>query len=156
MEFSLFVHMERTNDRQSHAELYEEFIALCQMADAGGMRAIWTGEHHAMNFTIAPKSPAALIPTNMNASCRAMTPDKIDTNSGRLAKLCASSGTGTTPMTESFSNSRRQPPRRSPCRTTARLYGLRRATPIAMNLLLKMTAMSRLPPSGTATRKSKA
>lgn len=54
MEFSLFVHMERTNDRQSHAELYEEFIQLCQLADDGGMRAIWTGEHHAMNFTIAP------------------------------------------------------------------------------------------------------
>lgn len=54
MEFSLFVHMERTNDRQSHAELYQEFIALCKIADEGGMRAIWTGEHHGMNFTIAP------------------------------------------------------------------------------------------------------
>ncbi len=54
MEFSLFVHMERTNDRQSHSELYQEFLALCKIADQGGMRAVWTGEHHAMNFTIAP------------------------------------------------------------------------------------------------------
>lgn len=29
-------------------------LELCQMADAGGMHAIWTGEHHAMSFTIAP------------------------------------------------------------------------------------------------------
>ena len=54
MEFSLFAHMERLTPDQPHAELYEEFISLCQMADAGGMRAIWTGEHHGMEFTIAP------------------------------------------------------------------------------------------------------
>ena len=54
MEFSLFAHMERLTPDQPHAELYEEFISLCQMADEGGMRAIWTGEHHGMEFTIAP------------------------------------------------------------------------------------------------------
>ena len=54
MEFSLFAHMERLTPDQSHAELYEDFISLCQMADEGGMRAIWTGEHHGMEFTIAP------------------------------------------------------------------------------------------------------
>ena len=54
VEFSLFVHMERTDGSRSHAQLYEEFVQLCQMADQGGMRAIWTGEHHGMNFTIAP------------------------------------------------------------------------------------------------------
>lgn len=54
MEFSLFAHMERLTPKQSHEVLHEEFVALCQMADDGGMRAIWTGEHHGMEFTIAP------------------------------------------------------------------------------------------------------
>lgn len=54
MKFSLFVHMERLDASQSHAQLYKEFIQLCEIADRGGMHAIWTGEHHAMDFTIAP------------------------------------------------------------------------------------------------------
>lgn len=54
MQFSLFAHMERLSETETHDALYEEFISLCQMADAGGMRAIWTGEHHGMEFTIAP------------------------------------------------------------------------------------------------------
>ena len=54
MQFSLFAHMERLSDSQIHTQLYKDFIDLCQMADAGGMRAIWTGEHHGMEFTIAP------------------------------------------------------------------------------------------------------
>jgi len=54
MKFSLFVHMERLNAQQSHLELYHEMIDLCEMADQGGMHAIWTGEHHGMDFTIAP------------------------------------------------------------------------------------------------------
>ncbi|WP_223420852.1 LLM class flavin-dependent oxidoreductase [Tateyamaria pelophila] len=54
MDFSLFAHMERLSPDQSHAALYDEFIGLCKMADEGGMRAIWTGEHHGMEFTIAP------------------------------------------------------------------------------------------------------
>jgi flavin-dependent trigonelline monooxygenase, oxygenase component len=54
MKFSLFVHMERLNANQNHEELYEEFIKLCEIADKGGMHAIWTGEHHGMEFTIAP------------------------------------------------------------------------------------------------------
>ena len=54
MKFSLFVHMERLTPEQSHTELYEEFIALAEIADQGGMTAIWTGEHHGMDFTIAP------------------------------------------------------------------------------------------------------
>lgn len=54
MEFSLFAHMERLTPEQSHDQLYEEFITLCKMADESGMRAIWTGEHHGMEFTIAP------------------------------------------------------------------------------------------------------
>lgn len=54
MKFSLFVHMERLTPDQDHKTLYEEFCQLCEIADAGGMAAIWTGEHHAMEFTIAP------------------------------------------------------------------------------------------------------
>ena len=54
MDFSLFAHMERMSADQPHQELYEDFVSLCQMADDGGMRAIWTGEHHGMEFTIAP------------------------------------------------------------------------------------------------------
>ncbi|RVQ55063.1 LLM class flavin-dependent oxidoreductase [Sinorhizobium meliloti] len=54
MKFSLFVHMERLDPSQDHKSLYEEFVALCEIADKGGMHAIWTGEHHGMEFTIAP------------------------------------------------------------------------------------------------------
>ncbi|WP_137129216.1 LLM class flavin-dependent oxidoreductase [Rhizobium sp. FY34] len=54
MKFSLFVHMERLDAGQSHKSLYEEFVKLCEIADKGGMHAIWTGEHHGMDFTIAP------------------------------------------------------------------------------------------------------
>ena len=54
MKFSLFVHMERLNAQQTHAELYQEMVELCEMADRGGFHAIWTGEHHGMDFTIAP------------------------------------------------------------------------------------------------------
>lgn len=54
MKFSLFVHMERLDASQTHQELYEEFVQLCEIADRGGMHAIWTGEHHGMDFTIAP------------------------------------------------------------------------------------------------------
>lgn len=61
MEFSLFAHMERLTPDQSHATLYSEFVDLCKMADDGGMRAIWTGEHHGMEFTIAPNPLMSLV-----------------------------------------------------------------------------------------------
>ena len=54
MKFSLFAHMERIDEQQRQQDLYDEFIALCKIADDGGMATIWTGEHHAMDFTIAP------------------------------------------------------------------------------------------------------
>lgn len=54
MDFSLFAHMERLRPEQSHEQLYADFLDLCTIADEGGMRAIWTGEHHGMEFTIAP------------------------------------------------------------------------------------------------------
>ncbi len=54
MDFSLFVHMERLSPDQPQDRLLDDFHELCAMADDGGMRAIWTGEHHGMDFTIAP------------------------------------------------------------------------------------------------------
>ena len=54
MKFSLFVHMERISPDEDQKQLYDQMIALDLIADAGGMHAIWMGEHHAMNFTIAP------------------------------------------------------------------------------------------------------
>ena len=54
MKFSLFAHMERLTPQQSEQKLYDDFIELCMLADKSGFSTIWTGEHHAMNFTIAP------------------------------------------------------------------------------------------------------
>ena len=54
MKFSLFVHMERISPTDPEPRLYQEMLELCRIADEGGMHAIWTGEHHAMSFTIAP------------------------------------------------------------------------------------------------------
>lgn len=54
MRFSLFVHMERVSPDQDQKQLYDDFIALSKIADEGGMHAVWTGEHHGMDFTIAP------------------------------------------------------------------------------------------------------
>lgn len=54
MRFSLFIHMERVSDKQSEVQLYNEMVELCKIADEGGMCTVWTGEHHGMNFTIAP------------------------------------------------------------------------------------------------------
>lgn len=54
MRFSLFVHMERIAEDQDQKQLYDDFVALSKIADEGGMHAVWTGEHHGMNFTISP------------------------------------------------------------------------------------------------------
>ncbi len=61
MDFSLFAHMERIGPDSDHSELRRELIALAKMADDGGMRAIWTGEHHGMDFTIAPNPFLSLV-----------------------------------------------------------------------------------------------
>ncbi|MEM6306010.1 MAG: LLM class flavin-dependent oxidoreductase [Pseudomonadota bacterium] len=61
MEFSLFAHMERLTPDQPHDQLYADFLGLCKMADDGGMRAVWTGEHHGMEFTIAPNPFTTLV-----------------------------------------------------------------------------------------------
>jgi len=61
MKFSLFAHMERVSDEAQQRQLYEEFLQLCLMAEAGGMHAVWTGEHHGMNFTITPNPLLSLV-----------------------------------------------------------------------------------------------
>lgn len=61
MEFSLFAHMERQSADAPQERLHQEFIELCQMADDAGMRAVWTGEHHGMDFTIAPNPLMSLV-----------------------------------------------------------------------------------------------
>lgn len=61
MDFSLFAHMERLSPEQEHANLRIELIELAKMADEGGMRAVWTGEHHGMDFTIAPNPFLTLV-----------------------------------------------------------------------------------------------
>ena len=54
MKFSLFAHMIQTEGAPAYEALYADFAQLCELADAGGMHAVWTGEHHCMNFTISP------------------------------------------------------------------------------------------------------
>ena len=61
MEFSLFAHMERLTPDESHTQLREDLLTLCKMADEGGMRAVWTGEHQGMEFTIAPNPFLTLV-----------------------------------------------------------------------------------------------
>ena len=60
MKISLFAHMERYDQKQSHVELYAQFLELCEMADQGGISGVWVGEHHGMDFTIAPNPFAQL------------------------------------------------------------------------------------------------
>ena len=61
MDFSLFAHMERLGPDDAHETLYEQFLDLCRMADEGGMCTIWSGEHHGMDFTIAPNPFLTLV-----------------------------------------------------------------------------------------------
>ena len=54
MKFSLFVHMERCEPQGTHRRLFEDLEELVLLAEAAGFTAAWVGEHHAMEFTIAP------------------------------------------------------------------------------------------------------
>ncbi len=54
MKFSLFVHMERTEPAKPHRELFTELEELVLTAEAAGFETAWIGEHHGMDFTIAP------------------------------------------------------------------------------------------------------
>lgn len=54
MKFSLFLHIERYDDTRSQSELFDEMTELVRIAEEGGIETAWIGEHHAMEFTIAP------------------------------------------------------------------------------------------------------
>lgn len=54
MRFSLFAHMERWDTDVSHRQLMENLVELVQLAEDGGFSTVWTGEHHAMEYTVSP------------------------------------------------------------------------------------------------------
>jgi flavin-dependent trigonelline monooxygenase, oxygenase component len=60
VRFSLFVHMERWDDKVSHRQLFEDLTELTLMAEQGGFGTVWIGEHHAMEYTISP-NPVPLL-----------------------------------------------------------------------------------------------
>ena len=54
MKFSLFAHMERSHPSIPHTQIFDELTALVKIAEEGGFETAWIGEHHGMEFTIAP------------------------------------------------------------------------------------------------------
>jgi len=54
MKFSLFLHMERADPAKPHRELFVELEELVLTAESAGFETAWIGEHHGMEFTIAP------------------------------------------------------------------------------------------------------
>ncbi|PWC37626.1 LLM class flavin-dependent oxidoreductase [Azospirillum sp. TSO35-2] len=54
MKFSLFLHMERNDAATSYTRIFDELTELVQIAEEGGFETAWIGEHHGMQFTIAP------------------------------------------------------------------------------------------------------
>ncbi len=54
MKFSLFAHMERYQPSISHRQIFDELTALVKIAEEGGFETAWIGEHHGMEFTVAP------------------------------------------------------------------------------------------------------
>lgn len=54
MKFSLFAHIERYDESVSHKQLLDELTEFTLMAETGGMETIWIGEHHGMEYTVAP------------------------------------------------------------------------------------------------------
>lgn len=54
MKFSLFVHMERIEPGTPHTQLFDELTELVLLAEQAGFETAWIGEHHGMEFTIAP------------------------------------------------------------------------------------------------------
>ena len=54
MKFSLFLHMERSDPSVPQSLLFEQLEELVLRAEEAGFETAWIGEHHAMEFTIAP------------------------------------------------------------------------------------------------------
>jgi alkanesulfonate monooxygenase SsuD/methylene tetrahydromethanopterin reductase-like flavin-dependent oxidoreductase (luciferase family) len=54
MRFSLMIDFGRTSPDESMDEVMANVLELVQMADAGGIDAVYCGEHHGIEMTIAP------------------------------------------------------------------------------------------------------
>ncbi len=54
MKFSLSLHMERFSPDKDMTVVKNNLLALVRMADEGGFQTLWTPEHHAIEFMIAP------------------------------------------------------------------------------------------------------
>lgn len=53
MKFSLFIHMERYDDK-SYQQLFQELCELVLLAEEGGFDKVWIGEHHGIQYTASP------------------------------------------------------------------------------------------------------
>ncbi|MDJ1370885.1 LLM class flavin-dependent oxidoreductase [Gulosibacter molinativorax] len=60
MRFSLFIHMERWDDSISHEQHWKNLVELTLLAEAGGFKTVWIGEHHSMEYTVSPNPMSQL------------------------------------------------------------------------------------------------
>jgi flavin-dependent trigonelline monooxygenase, oxygenase component len=61
VKFSLYAHAERFDGDTPWPQLYAELTELAQIAEAGGFRAFWVGEHYGMTFAAAPNPLTFLV-----------------------------------------------------------------------------------------------
>ena len=54
MKFALTLYMERFSETDSMRDVADRTLELVQIADAGGFDAVFTAEHHTVEFTISP------------------------------------------------------------------------------------------------------
>ncbi|MET9859080.1 LLM class flavin-dependent oxidoreductase [Streptomyces smyrnaeus] len=54
MKFSLFAHMERWDESVTPSQQFDNLTELTQIAEAGGFKTVWIGEHHSMEFVSSP------------------------------------------------------------------------------------------------------
>lgn len=69
MKFSLFAHMERWDESVTPSQQFDNLTELTQIAEAGGFKTVWIGEHHSMEFVSSP-SP---MPQLANLAARTST-----------------------------------------------------------------------------------
>src|SRR6059036_3683217 len=68
-------------DWQTHAEVYQNAVTECRLADELGFDVVWLAEHHFSHF-MAPSHAAAWPTTRSSARC-ACSPRKSSRKSGR-------------------------------------------------------------------------
>ena len=54
MKFQLAINLERMQHSQDMTEVARHTLEMVQMAEEGGFEIVWSGEHHALEMTIAP------------------------------------------------------------------------------------------------------